>query len=214
VLDREEKHVLGGGNLMKQRGFSLVELMIGLVVFAILMAIAVPSFSRWIANSQIRTAADTMMAGITLARSEALRRNATVRFQLTSTLTSACVLSTTGTNWIVSLSDPTSLCNVDPSTSTAPLTIQKKPGTEGAPNAAIATTGGTTIYFNGFGRLTTPAGITGITQIDISNPTGGACEHVTAGSPMRCLRIRVSSSGNTKLCDPAVSSTGDPRYCN
>lgn len=204
---------------MKQRGFTLVELGVGLVIFAILMAAAVSNFTRWMGNSQIRTAADTTIAGLQLARSEALRRNTVVRFQLTSSMDSACALSATGTNWVVSLSDPAGKCDVAQSSnvtaaSTAPQTIQKKAGSEGTPNAAFSATGGTTVYFNGFGRLTTPAGVTNMTQIDISNPTGGVCEHVTAGSPMRCLRITISSSGNIKMCDPAVTDTTDPRYCN
>ena len=86
------------------RGFTLVELMIALAILGTLIMLALPSMVTWIQNTQIRTAAEGMYAGLTLARSEALRRNTTVRFQLVDTLTSGCGYSVSGTNWVVSLS--------------------------------------------------------------------------------------------------------------
>lgn len=198
---------------MRQSGITLVEIVITIAIFGILIALAMPNMFTWLNNSQIRTAADTMLTGLNLARSEALRRNSVVRFQLTSTLDNACVLSNTGTNWIVSLADPAAKCDIAPSETTDPQIIQKKSGTEGTPRAVITATGGTEIFFNGLGRLSSPGGVPNITQIDITNPSGGACQHVVSSNNMRCLRITVSSGGNIKLCDPAVSDATDPRRC-
>ena len=86
-------------------GFSLIELMITLAVLGMLIMIALPNMGTWIQNTQIRTAAEGMQAGLQLARAEALKRNTTVRFQLVDTLTSACAVSATGRNWVVSLGD-------------------------------------------------------------------------------------------------------------
>lgn len=191
-------------------GMTLIELMIGIAIMGILLMLGMPSISQWLNNSQIRTAAEATLNGLQLARGEAVRRNASVRFQLVSTLTSACTVSTTGTHWIVSLADPAGLCNVAPSETTAPQTIQIRDGAE-TPKAELTATGAALVTFTGTGRPSTGAAY--ITQIDITNSAGGVCEHVTAGSPMRCLRVIITSGGRIKMCDPAVSDATDPRIC-
>lgn len=193
----------------KSRGFSIIELMIGLVIVSILLFVGLPSFAVFLQNTQIRNAAESTMAGILLARAEAVRRNATVRFQLVSSLSSGCVLSATSLNWIVSLADPSGSCDAAPSESTAPQIVQKRSASEGTSNVAVATAGGSTIVFNGLGRVVGA----GITQIDFSNPAG-TCQHTdpTDGT-MRCLRLLVSLGGQAKLCDPKVSDATDPRIC-
>ena len=59
-----------------RNGFTLVELLIALVVLSILVAIASPAFSTLIAEQRIRAAATELRVGISLARSEAVKRNA------------------------------------------------------------------------------------------------------------------------------------------
>lgn len=185
----------------------MVELAIGLVVLAILLAAGLPSFSTWIQNSRIRTTAEAIQNGLQMTKAEAVQRNATVNFQLTDTLTAACALSTAGTNWVISRDDPTGACDSAPSDTLAPRIIQKRPAAEGSINVVIAS-GQSTIAFNGNGRLTPPPAAA--INIDISNPTGGAC--ATAAGPMRCLRIVASTGGQVRMCDPALAST-DPRGC-
>jgi type IV fimbrial biogenesis protein FimT len=197
-----------------QTGFSLIELMIGLAIVTILLVLGLPAFNIFLQNTQIRNAAETTLAGITLARSEAVRRNATVRFQLVSNLTSGCALSTSSLDWVVSQADPTGACDAAPSETTAPQLIQKKSAREGSANVTIATTGGSTLVFNALGRVIGG----GITVINFSNPIGGACEHVDpTNGTMRCLRVLVSAGGQTKMCDPKVPLSTppvDPRECN
>ena len=190
---------------LEQRGFSLIELLIGLVVLGIVLMIGLPSLATWMQNVQLRNAAETINAGLTLARAEALRRNANVRFQLVNSLAASCALSGTGNSWVVSLTNPAGACNSAPADA-GPI-IQKKDGAEGSPNAAVVATGGDTLVFNGLGRVLQ---VTPITQIDITNPVGGACQ---PGGPMRCLRLTVSSGGQVRLCDPAGAATTDPRAC-
>lgn len=194
---------------MAQRGVSLIELMIGLAIAAILLTVALPAFSVFLQNTQIRNAAESALAGLTLARAEAIRRNATVRFQFVSSLASGCALSSSSLNWIVSLSDPTGLCDVAPSETTAPRAIQKRSATEGTLNVTLATTGGSTVVFNGLGRTVG----TGMTQLDFAS-TRGVCQHIDAvNGTMRCLRVLLSTGGQAKLCDPKVLDTTDPRSC-
>ncbi len=196
----------------RSKGFNLIELMVGIAVLGILFTLGLPSMSAWLQNAQIRTAAEGVVSGLNLARSEALRRNSTVRFQFTTTLTSSCALSLTGKNWVVSQADPTGLCNVSPSETVAPQIIQAKSSAEGTTNAIITATGGTSVTFSGLGRV---SGAGQMTQVDVTNTVGGACQGANGigGGPMRCMRIQITSGGQVRMCDPAVSDTTDPRYC-
>ncbi|MFA7269075.1 MAG: GspH/FimT family pseudopilin [Sterolibacterium sp.] len=192
----------------QQRGTTLVELLIGLAIVALLFAMGAPSFFSWIQNSQIRTSAEAIQNGLFLARAEAVRRNATVRFQLTSSVTGSCALSTASGNWVVSLDDPSAACSTPPSDTVAPRIVQVRPAAEGTDNAVVAA-GQSTIIFNGLGRVTpVPAGNI---DINISNPTGGTCA-TSSTTGMRCLRVRVSSGGQIRMCDPLRAST-DPQGC-
>ena len=57
------------------RGFTLVELMITLVILAILIGIAVPSYRSTIADQRVRAAMSDLHTALVLARSEAVKRN-------------------------------------------------------------------------------------------------------------------------------------------
>ncbi len=57
------------------RGFTLVELMVTLVVLAIVLSIGVPSFTGMTNRNKLTSASNELVAGLQLARSEAVRRN-------------------------------------------------------------------------------------------------------------------------------------------
>jgi type IV fimbrial biogenesis protein FimT len=59
-------------------GFTLIEMMIAITVMAILIAVAVPSYRDASLGSQLRSSANQLFGSITLARSEAIKRNAVV----------------------------------------------------------------------------------------------------------------------------------------
>lgn len=194
-----------------ERGVTLIELMVGLAIFAFLLMIGAPSFATWIQNGQIRTSTEAIQNGIQTARAEAVRRNMPVRFQLTDTLTSACALSTSGSNWVVSLDSAVGACDAAPSADlaapTAPRVIQVRAGSEGSANAVVAADQ-SSIVFNGLGRVTPVPG--GNININITNPSGGTCAAATG--PMRCMRVVVSAAGQIRLCDPRFAST-DAQGC-
>jgi type IV fimbrial biogenesis protein FimT len=190
----------------RQAGMSLIELMIGIAVFGILLALGVPTFARWTQNSQIRNSAEAIHNGLMLARAEAVRRNTTVRFQFVTTTTSACALSDTGANWVVSLDSPAGACDATPSDNVAPRIVQVRSAAEGSRNAAIDAGGVSLITFNGTGQATGGAPA----AIDVTNPTGGAC--ATAAGPMRCMRVTVATGGQIRMCDPARAAN-DPQGC-
>lgn len=60
----------------KLSGFTLVELLITIVIAGILASLAAPSFREFIAGQRIKTASFDIISTLTLARSEAIKRNA------------------------------------------------------------------------------------------------------------------------------------------
>nr|CDQ37520.1 putative major pilin subunit [Virgibacillus halodenitrificans] len=60
------------------RGFSLLELLIVLVIFAIMASIAVPSFQSLRQHQQLTDASNELVAALRLARGEAIMREADV----------------------------------------------------------------------------------------------------------------------------------------
>ncbi len=59
-------------------GFTLIELITTLVIASILMALAAPSFSNFVKNNRLTTQANGILADLALARSEAIKRAATI----------------------------------------------------------------------------------------------------------------------------------------
>ena len=193
-----------------QRGVTLIEVMLGLAILGILLTLAIPSFTQFLQNQKIKNAAETTLQGLNLARTEAVRRNASMRFQFVSALTSGCALSATAMNWVVSQADPSGACDTAPSPTGNIVQVKSaNDGTQGVTMAATPSTG-TTIVFTGLGRVSSA----GFTQLDFSFPGGGTCQK--DGGTMRCMRIIMSTSGSSKVCDPQLTVNTpqvDPREC-
>lgn len=62
----------------RQGGFTLIELLVTVAVFAILMAIAVPSFQGLSASTRLTSQTNDLVSSLSLARSEAIRRGTRV----------------------------------------------------------------------------------------------------------------------------------------
>jgi type IV fimbrial biogenesis protein FimT len=188
--------------LRKQAGVSLIELMIGIVIVSLLLVMGAPSFSLWIQNTQTRAAAESILNGLQIARTEAVRRNANVRFSLTD--------ATGGAAWSVDCVNVTSDC---------PAGIQSRSAGEGGTNAragiAVAVgaletplAAGTAlpagVTFDGLGRVPSANIGTDITRIDVTN---------AVAADVRRMVILVGTGGQTRMCDPALALATNPQGC-
>ena len=81
-------------------GITLVELMVTLAVAAIIMGIAMPSFTGLVNGSRLTAQANELVTGIQLARSEAIRLNRSVDF-CGSTDGTSCAAGGDWTQWLV-----------------------------------------------------------------------------------------------------------------
>jgi type IV fimbrial biogenesis protein FimT len=169
-------------------GFTLIELMIALSLFAILVLLALPSYSSFMANTHIRNAAENSLNGVRLAQTTAIKGNNLAKFELNGTA-----------GWTVSRWD-------DEAAAFAP--VQTYQFAEGAAQSISAPTpaAATKVTFDGLGRVVPDA--SSITQIDVTNPSV---------ANTRNLRLVISAVGGVstqiKLCDPNVTDTSDPRIC-
>lgn len=174
----------------KQAGITLVEIVIVVAILIIVSAIAIPSYQQMIQNSRIKTAAESILSGLQIARAEAVKRNANVQFNFR-----------TGSGWTVCLS-PATPGNC-PTTDDA-TTIQSRSGAEtSAVTVTVAPASTTGPYvFNSFGMMTSPASSVAFNVVD----------NAAAGS--RDLRVIVGTGGTVKSCDPdAGLAADDPRKC-
>ncbi len=172
-----------------QQGFSLIEVLIAVAIIGVIMALGIPAFTTWIQNTQIRTASETIIAGLQTARNEAIRRNASIQFKLDAPGT---------TQWRVNFkSDP----DANP--------LMTRVAEEGSPNATILVTPGDadTVTFSALGRVVDNADASPpISTIEIDNPS------ITVTADRRKLQIVIPVGGAIRMCDPKVLAP-DPRAC-
>lgn len=184
------------------RGITLIELMVTLSVTAILMVIAVPAFSKWFGNIEIRSTAESLRAALQKARTEAISRNANVRFNLTD--------SNGIPNWTISCVRVSSNCPAEIKRQNASGNSEVRIGISTNQNASSTNTAiasGTLlpaeITFSAIGTATNITNNTEISRIDIT--------HFNNKTDLR-LVLLISTMGMIRLCNPAVVSP-NPETC-
>ena len=166
-----------------ERGFTLIELVIAIVLTALLVTLAVPSFQIMLANAQIRTATQALYDGLQLARVEAIRRNERVVFT-----------NAAGSDWTVTVED-------------GAVVVQTRSSNEGTRQATVAVTpgGATQVTFDSLGRVVPNTdGSATITQLDVDVPTS-----LIAAADSKEQRVTITTGGAVRTCDPnAAAGTG------
>lgn len=185
-------------------GLTLVELLTVVSILGILLAVAMPNMSVWMSNQRVRTEAQTLIAGLQLARSEAIVNNTRVLFRLEGTGGGWLVRrATTGCNFEPPNPDDRLVQRHAPSGASSVLTVS--PFSDAG--AQTAATGATDFVF-GPGGMQTCVGTLGI------NSFRALVVAATGATDLR--RIVTSGAGRALLCDPdpngRLSST-DPRRC-
>lgn len=76
--DRRRFRASIGKTAALPHGFTLIELMVTVAVVAVLVSLAMPSFTTVINNNRLTSQANELVSALQTARSEAVRRNASV----------------------------------------------------------------------------------------------------------------------------------------
>jgi len=69
----------------REKGFTLIEIMVAITIMAILFAIAVPAFQNWRERTALRSASETMLAHLKQARHYAMAENRSIDFTIDAT---------------------------------------------------------------------------------------------------------------------------------
>lgn len=174
----------------------MIEMVVTVSILAILIAIAVPSMSLWLANNRVRTTAQSLLNGMQLAKAEAIRSNQRVRFSLDGTDGAWTVRRSIGG------------CNFDTAVATSLVEAYTTTSqNSGATLSALADDGNSASTFifsaNGFQACDIAAQFRTLT--------------VSAAAADNTRRITTSIAGRLLLCDPDLTnklSSGDPRKCS
>lgn len=76
--------------LLRDKGFTLIELMMTIALLGILLFIAVPNFSGFVASSRLVAAKEMLISTISLARSEAIKRGEVIKVCRRQSLNDLC----------------------------------------------------------------------------------------------------------------------------
>ncbi len=82
-----------------EHGVSLIELMIGISLLAIMASIAIPSYQYLVTNNRITTHTNRILGSLLLARSEAAKRGTSVSVCRTADPTATPPICATGNKW-------------------------------------------------------------------------------------------------------------------
>lgn len=181
---------------MPSPGFTVVELMIGMTVAAMLLTVGMPSFTAFVRNTEIRSTTESISNGLRLARSEATRLNKPVMFTLAASGDSS---------WQINEFDSTTGTLVQP-----PIQIFAKAEAGKSAKASVMPASAVSVTFNELGRVISPSPVAtpNLQRIDISSAVAGEA---------RTLRVYIDDARGIRSCDPdpalAALNPPDPRAC-
>lgn len=177
----------------RQLGFTLVELMVGVAVIAILLMLAAPAFQQMIAQQRLKSINAELVTTIQYARSEAVSQNTTnirMLFESNSTMSCYMVLRRGSVTQCHCYNPPGNACTaglgIELHTTQIPVTTDVQVRASTSP-----------IQFTADGLLDTSVGSFTVSTTRISGAPGQ-------------LQTAVNLMGRPSVCSPDQSVTGVP----
>jgi type IV fimbrial biogenesis protein FimT len=185
-------------------GFTIIELVIVMAVVSTVLALGVPQFAQLMANTRVRSAAESVQSGLRVAQIEAMKRSIATEWTLTSAdpvpgNVSAAV-SSSARNWMARVRADATRGENNP-------TFLRGSEAANAQGATVTNQTGT------FSVVFLPTGQ--VMRGDAGGPTALGTPmvmRVTAAGANRPMCVMASPTGSIKICDPQLAS-GDPRAC-
>jgi len=88
--------------MKRQKGLTLIELLISIVVLTVILALGIPSFMQFIKNNRLTAQANNLVVSVQLARSEAVKRGSGAIICAANADLDGCSADTDwATGWIV-----------------------------------------------------------------------------------------------------------------
>ncbi|WP_280809644.1 GspH/FimT family pseudopilin [Variovorax boronicumulans] len=190
--------------MTRAAGFTLIEMMVTIALMCVLMMLAMPSFTTWVANNKVRTVSDSLQNGLRFAQSEALRRSRPMVFSLTNSAapdTSLTAVSN-GSNWSINVSK----------SSLDAKSVFVQSGVLGDVASGVGITGPAAVCFNAMGRLASNTG-TGVNGASCDPVPPVAVYKINATNSDRPLQVLVGLGGQVRMCDPARKLANSPDGC-
>jgi type IV fimbrial biogenesis protein FimT len=175
-----------------ERGFTLIELMVTLALVAILMAVAVPSFTTFQRNAELTSFSNSLLSGINAARGEAMKRGR-----------NAMVVPTDGNwnkGWTVFV-DVNRNGAYDAATDITVLTREAAPGYLTVTNTGATAADGLYVMYDASGYSRLSGGGFGAWTFQVAR------NDVTSSELMaQTRRIKIASTGRARVCTPATAT--------
>jgi type IV fimbrial biogenesis protein FimT len=189
-----------------QRGFSLIELIVCILILLVLAGIGTPMVSRFLQNSKVSSMSNGFVSMVNLARSEAIRRNTQVTLcGLTAAKT--CISAASGNatpfetyGWAVFEDAPAGASTLQGATAAPTQLIRVE---NGVASGVLVRSTFAYATFTPRGLVRMDSGIDGSVKLCKSSYSGSECD---TGANVRCILI--STGGSPSIFVPTGTASG------
>ena len=197
--------VIRGGVNGLSKGFTLIELVIVMVIVAIGVALAVPSFENITQKRQATSEAEQLAAFLSIAQSEAIKWNEEVRVNFDYT---------SSDDWCISAATGTTVCDctvsVDPD-----ITDEPRTDTFCDIGGAHDVTGALqTMDNSAFNKSELPSGAPNVDKSFSFDPVRGSMTATDLASSLAARTFLVESTNSSYQLTVEISVVGRVRICN